>query len=74
VLLLCKNHGKKQAFCSRDVCSYHATYAAYVPDIHAAARNHPGADLELPPTCLLVYDREVVPKRCDYEVIHVAYV
>jgi hypothetical protein len=38
----------------------------YVPDIHAAALNHPGADLELPPTCLLVYDRDVVPKRFDY--------
>jgi hypothetical protein len=56
----------------------------YVPDIHAAARNHPGADLELPPTCLLVYDRDVVPKRFDYgicschtrcmQVIHVACV
>jgi hypothetical protein len=42
--------------------------ATYVPDIHAAARNHPGADLELPPTCLLVYDREVVPKRFDYGI------
>ena len=39
--------------------------ATYVPDIHAAAHRHPAADLELPPTCLLGYGREVVPKRFD---------
>jgi hypothetical protein len=35
--------------------------AAHVLDI-------PAADLELPPTCLLVYDREVVPEPFDYSV------
>jgi hypothetical protein len=32
------------------------------PDFHTLARNHPAADLELPPACLLVYTPEVARK------------
>jgi hypothetical protein len=35
----------------------------YIPDTNPPARNHPAADLELPPTCLLIYDRGTAPKR-----------
>ena len=60
---LCKNCGKARVLISQNVSPSLPIYIDYTSDIYHEARNHPAADLELPPTCLLIYDRDTAPGR-----------
>ena len=63
IFLICKTYGNKPHSSSRNVHPALLLVIFYIFDTHTAARNHPAADLELLPTCLLRYDLGSAPKH-----------